>query len=260
VATVTHDGREEWVAGLEAALAALGSGRVEKVVLARQIEVALSSPIDLVEVLTRLVTDQPSTYCFLIDGLVGASPELLVSLNDGMVRSTVLAGTAADPGALTGERIELEHELAARSVAAGLGWHTTGLLGERSVVSVGEISHLATSYQAVAHPGTGVLDILATLHPTAAVAGAPTDAALGLIREIEPRPRGRYAGPVGWFDSRGNGCFALALRCGLVTEETVTLYAGGGLVAGSVMEAEWLETEAKLGPMLRALGVVSDKG
>jgi menaquinone-specific isochorismate synthase len=99
-----------------------------------------------------------------------------------------------------------------------------------------------------------VADILVDLHPTAAVAGSPTPAAIDLIREIEPTSRGRYAGPVGWIDPDGDGVFAIALRCGQIEGRHIRLYSGGGLVAGSEAEAELEETELKLAPMLTALG------
>jgi menaquinone-specific isochorismate synthase len=256
---VVDEGRARWETGFDIAMRSIGAGTIEKVVLARQVRLSATVTIDPVATWARLVSDNPGTYGFLIADLVGASPELLVSLDDGLVRSVVLAGTSPLPSGLTGPRIEVEHELAARSAAAGLAPHTTDLVGRRSVTTVGELSHLATDYTGTALPGTGILDILGSLHPTAAVAGSPGPAALDLIRQMEP-PRGRYAGPVGWFDVGGNGCFALALRCGLIQGETVTLYAGGGLVRGSQRETEWAEIESKLVPMLRALDVARTEG
>lgn len=126
-------------------------------------------------------------------------------------------------------------------------------LTEQVIVPHGNMSHVGTRIAGPAVPGTTVADILADLHPTAAVAGSPTSAALDLIREVEPESRGRYAGPVGWMDSDGDGVFAIALRCGQVDGRRITLYSGGGLVAGSEEEAELHETELKLAPMLQAL-------
>jgi menaquinone-specific isochorismate synthase len=172
----------------------------------------------------------------------------------------VLAGTATKADQLADARIEMEHDLAARSVAAGLRVHSIDLIGERSVIQVGVILHVATDFTAKALPGTKVLDLLSSIHPTAAVAGTPTPAALALIRAMEPRGRGRYAGPVGWFDTKGDGEFAIALRCGEFDQNRGTIYAGGGLVPGSDRQSEWAETDLKLGPMLRALGVEAGHG
>ena len=249
------DGRDEWSAGFDSALAALNESKVEKVVLSRQARIEFARPVNPRSVLARLLADNPSTYSFLIEGLVGASPELLVSLDRERVSSLVLAGTSPEAEGLVNAKTTIEHDLAAGSVESGLRRHTTGLVAERSVLRFGEINHMGTSFSARALPGTGVLDVLASLHPTAAVAGAPTTTALDLIRSIEPLSRDRYAGPLGWFDSEGNGEFTLALRCGLIEGTRVTLYSGGGLVAGSDRDEEWAETRLKLGPMWAALGL-----
>jgi menaquinone-specific isochorismate synthase len=116
------------------------------------------------------------------------------------------------------------------------------------------MSHVGTRIEGPAVPGTTVAEILADLHPTAAVAGTPTKTAMDLIREMEPRSRGRYAGPVGWMSAEGDGVFAIALRCGQVEGHHMTLFAGGGLVDGSEEDPELAETELKLAPMLAALG------
>ncbi len=251
---LVDDGRVVWAKGFDSAVESLEAGRVDKVVLARQARVEFSAPVDSRTVLSRLITGNPSTYSFLIEGLVGASPELLVSLDGESVSSLVLAGTSPGAEGLTNEKNTIEHDLAAGSVESGLRHHTTGLVAERSVLRFGKISHLGTSFSAKAIPGVGVLDLLESLHPTAAVAGVPTTSALRLIRQIEP-PRGRYAGPLGWFDRDGNGEFTLALRCGLIEGRVATLYSGGGLVAGSDLDEEWDETRLKLGPMWTALGL-----
>jgi menaquinone-specific isochorismate synthase len=187
---------------------------------------------------------------------VGASPELLVSHRDGVISSLVLAGTAPNAESLGSAKMDLEHVLAASSVRDGLSQFVTALATpSRTVLEFGEIKHLATRFEGRATNGSTVLDVLGTLHPTASVAGTPRAAALDLIREIEPTSRGRYAGPVGWFNTAGEGEFAIALRCGLIEENQVTLYSGGGLVQGSEPTSEFAETELKLRPMLQALGV-----
>jgi menaquinone-specific isochorismate synthase len=255
-AGIVASGRTEWERGFGAMSEALAMGAVEKVVLARQMSILAPTAIDIDAVFMRLQLSNPQTYVFAIEGLVGASPELLVSVVGGTLRSVALAGTSTGSSALDDPMIILEHELAASSVRDGLNPHMRRIESQQSVIEVGRMRHLATSFEGDLAPGKGVMDILSTLHPTAAVAGTPTAAALDLIRGVEPTRRGRYAGPVGWFDREGNGEFAIALRCGQVDGSRATLYAGGGLVAGADIDQEWAETDAKLQPMIEALGIV----
>jgi menaquinone-specific isochorismate synthase len=252
---ITSEGADDWSTGFEIASAALAAGDVEKVVLARQVTLGFDSDVGVEAVLARLISYNLSTHVFSVDGLVGASPELLVRVFDGKVTSLVLAGTAPTVEGLKTSLIAEEHHHASVSVEAALAPLTSELTWERSPIIFGKISHLGTRFEADARPGIGVLDLVAALHPTSAVCGSPRNAALELIRRAEPRSRGRYGGPVGWFDSRGNGEFALALRCGQVLGDEVTLYAGGGLVKGSKRDLEWEETNLKLGPMLQALNL-----
>jgi len=252
--TVLSDGVASWRVGMEAALDALAGGIVEKVVLARQVEIELDSEPHLPTVAERLRVGGLSSYTFLIDGLVGCSPELLVALRGGVLSSLALAGTANDHRGLESAKMRQEHALTVQSVRAGLEGHVRSFDPDSEETLVfGAIHHLGTRLAGAAAPGTAVTDVLATLHPTAAVAGAPAGAALDLIRELEPQSRARYAGPVGWFRDTGDGEFALALRCGLVHGSRGVLYAGGGIVAGSDPDEELAETELKLGPMLSAL-------
>lgn len=252
--SIVSDGSQGWMDGMKRALQSLEDGTLEKVVLSRQVEVEFSSKLPVRELVKRLHIDQPSCYTFLIDGLIGASPELLVSLSDGVVSSLALAGTAMEADDLGSSKIDREHWYTASSVSQALAGHVE-LLDDpgRDVVEFGDIKHLASRFEGKALPGTSVLDLLGSLHPTAAVAGTPKEPAISLIREIEPTQRGRYAGPVGWFNSDGQGEFAIALRCGLVRGTEITLYAGGGIVVGSDARSEFNETELKLRPMRKAL-------
>jgi len=252
---VVSDGEAVWRRGVSRALDAIGSALVEKVVLSRQVDLALDSPVTMRALVDGLRASEPGSHTFHVAGLVGASPELLVSLRRGRVKSVALAGTAAEPDQLDTDKMVREHGLTRASVEDGIGPHVTSLeIHERTVKRFGQIRHLATQFDGQASPGARVLDLVASLHPTAAVAGAPTDAAMKIIDAVEPKTRGRYAGPVGWFDSSGDGEFAIALRCGFLDGLRATLYAGGGIVEGSIVEAELGETELKLQPMLRALG------
>lgn len=250
----TMDGRAAWDDGFTRVSVALADGGLEKVVLARQLVYDFDRPVDAFAIWSRLIEGNPGTYQFLIDGLVGASPELLVGVDQGRVESLALAGTARSSLDLTGSKMKHEHQLAADSVELALTPHVDDLESIRSDHRFGDLVHTGTRFEGLLRPGSGILDLLAELHPTAAVAGTPRDAAIAMIRDIEP-PRSLYAGPVGWFDLAGNGEFAIALRCGQVSGHQVVLYAGGGLVAGSDRSLEWAETELKLGPMRSVLGV-----
>lgn len=253
---IVADGSAQWVEGMDRALHHLEEGKLDKVVLSRQVTADFEDDIPSREVVKRLHLDQPTCYTFAVAGLIGASPELLVSFERGTVRSLALAGTAIDPQDLNSSKIEREHRYTASSVETALRDHVTDLaVMGRGVVSFGAIKHLASRFEGKALPGTSVLSVLGSLHPTAAVAGTPTEPALDLIREIEPRGRGRYAGPVGWFNTEGEGEFAIALRCGLIEGSKVTLYAGAGIVVGSDPSSEFEETELKLRPMRQALGM-----
>lgn len=252
---MVSDGIDAWRAGLGRAVEALAEGLVEKVVLVRQARVAVDPAPHLPTVAERLRVEGLSSYTFLIEGLVGCSPELLVSLRRGRLTSLALAGTATDRRGLGSEKMRREHSLAVESVRAGLKGHVRSLDEDHAETRVfGDIHHLGTRLGGVATTGATVTKVLADLHPTAGVAGVPTPAALDLIRELEPGSRGRYAGPVGWFRPTGEGEFAIALRCGLVDGERAVLYAGGGIVEGSRPDEELAETELKLRPMLSALG------
>lgn len=253
--TVVSDGVAPWRAGIRSALDAVAKGRVEKVVLARQVEIELDSKPHLPTVAERLRVGSLSSYTFLLEGLVGSSPELLVALRGGRLSSLALAGSASDHHGLDSAKMRREHALAVQSVRRGLEGHTRSFDADSEETLVfGAIHHLGTRIGGAAAPGTTVTDVVAALHPTAGVAGTPTGAALELIREMEPQSRDRYAGPVGWFRDTGEGEFALALRCGLVRGRRAVLYSGGGIVEGSDPDEELAETEMKLGPMLSALG------
>lgn len=252
--SMLDDGVAAWRVGFEKSMLEIETGRVEKVVLARKVE--LSAPnVSEGAVMARLAADNPDCYLFSIDGLIGASPELLVELRDGVLRTLALAGTATDPEELSTDKISEEHRHVSLSVERSLSPHLASVdVAEKVIVPQGAMSHVGTRIEGPAAPGTTVANVLRDLHPTAAVAGHPNAPALDLIREIEPSSRGRYSGPVGWMNTEGEGVFAIALRCGTITADRVTLYAGGGLVAGSTQDDELAETEMKLAPMLRSLG------
>jgi menaquinone-specific isochorismate synthase len=242
---------------------------LEKVVLARDLKATGEKEIDPREILRRLSAEYPSTWTYCVDGLVGATPELLLRLSRGMVTSRVLAGTISKTGndekdlalaaslARSSKDLE-EHEYAVRSVADALEpfCASTNVPESPFVLHLANVMHLATDVTGALIESKREVDafsILEKLHPSAAVCGTPTEIAAEAIKRIEGMNRGRYAGPVGWIDSRGDGELGLALRCGQITGNEIRIFAGCGIVAGSNPEKELLESSAKMAPMQSAL-------
>lgn len=252
------------------ALDRIADGEVSKVVLARDLTGSIPTGSDLRRLVRALSTGYPDTWAFAVDGLIGASPETLVTVQQRTVTARVLAGTigrGADADADTEASAHLasspkdldEHQYAVQSVLKSLRPHTRALAASEQpfLLKLPNLFHLATDVEGELADGGSSLDLLGALHPTAAVAGTPTTAAIAAIRELEPFDRGRYAGPVGWVDAAGNGEWAIALRCAqfspAATEIAVTAYAGAGIVAGSDPESELLETRVKFRPLVDAL-------
>jgi len=247
----------------------IAAGRAEKVVIARDLVAAIPAMSDRRTIIDRLATAYPDTFAFAVNGLVGASPETLVRVTDGLVSARVLAGTAArgaDATADAAARVAItdsskdhaEHLFALESVIAALEPHTTDLNADSApfAITLPNLFHLASDVSGNLAAGSTVLDLIGALHPTAAVAGTPTAAALQLIEELEPFDRGRYSGPVGWVDSHGDGEWAVALRCARIAEDgSVTAWAGAGIVADSDPSAELAETELKFRPVREAFGL-----
>ncbi len=241
-------------------------GTLEKVVLARDVHLWSRSPFDTRQVLAALEQRFPSCFTFLVDHLVGASPELLLRVDGDRLASRVLAGTAPRgedaaederlaAALLASEKDRWEHDLAARSAVEVLGPLCDDLVmpGGPSVVPLDNVQHLGSDLRGTLRAPQHVLDLLDALHPTAAVAGTPRDVALERIRALEGMDRGRYAGPVGWCSPDGDGEFAIALRCGELRGTRARLFAGAGIVAGSLPEAELTETWLKLRAMTDVL-------
>jgi menaquinone-specific isochorismate synthase len=259
----------EWVGAVAEAVARITAGHLDKVVLARDLEVTSAAPLDVRWLLRRLAERYDTTWVFAVDGLVGATPELLVRREKGLVTSRVLAGTIRRTGddahdlalaaslARSSKDLE-EHEYAVRSVADALAPHCSSMNVPEApfVLHLSNVMHLATDVAGVLADATSSLRLAAALHPSAAVCGTPTGAADEVIAELEHMDRGRYAGPVGWIDASGDGEWGIALRCGLVdrTEPSrMRLFAGCGIVAGSDPADELAESSAKLVPMRDAL-------
>jgi menaquinone-specific isochorismate synthase len=236
----------QWEQVVSAAVARIKAGELRKVVLARDLQAHASAAIDIRVLLDRLAARSPGCYTFACAGLVGATPELLIRREGREVSSLVLAGTMARGGTKADDDALSSALLASAKNA------------EEHRYSVDSVRDLldplcATSVSGVLARDASALALAGSLHPTAAICGTPTEAAMELIRELEGMDRGRYSGPVGWVDSRGSGEWAIALRCGEVDGNRARLLAGGGIVAGSQPESELAETETKFRPMRRAL-------
>lgn len=268
-----HDGEvsparyQEAVAEVTALLQA---ERAQKVVLARDLILKAAQPYSLPGVVSRLRETYPTCWTFCIDGLVGATPELLVRFTAGQITSRVLAGTARRRPEMSEAQIsELaswlshspknrrEHDFARDSALRALEplCSQVSASAEPFVLQLPNVLHLASDLQALPAGDTGALALVNALHPTAAVCGTPTPQAAQVIAEVERMDRERYAGPVGWVDWHGEGEWCIALRCGQLADDgSVRVFGGGGIMPDSSPEDELAETQAKLRPMLEALG------
>ena len=264
--SITSDAWKERVAE---AIKRIETSGVDKVVLARDLVATSTAEIEPRAILKKLAAEYPSTWTFAVDGLVGATPELLLRLSRGMVTSRVLAGTIPKTGddekdlalaaslARSSKDLE-EHEYAVRSVAEALEpfCSSTNVPESPFVLHLANVMHLATDVTGALTESKQRVDafsLLKSLHPSAAVCGTPRNIAFDIIDEIEGMNRGRYAGPVGWIDASGDGELGIALRTGQISGKEIRIYAGCGIVAGSNPEKELEESAAKMIPMKSAL-------
>jgi menaquinone-specific isochorismate synthase len=267
-----HDGSlsaPQWERAVAEAVAAIRAGSLRKVVLARDLFATAAGPVDPRLPLRRLAARYPDCFTFACDGLIGATPELLIRRSGREVSALVLAGTAprgahaAEDEAL-GSRLLAsakdteEHAYAVASMREALGPLCDALDIEPrpALLKLPNLQHLGTRVRgtlAGARPARSALALAGAVHPTAAVCGTPTGAALELIRELERMDRERYAGAVGWVDADGNGEWGIALRCAQLSGRTARLFAGCGIVAASDPAAELAEAQVKFRPMRGAL-------
>jgi menaquinone-specific isochorismate synthase len=276
-----HDGSltaPQWERAVSSAVARIQAGDLGKVVLARDLYAAASDEIDARVLLARLAARYPDCWTFCCAGLVGATPELYIRRQGAAVSSLVLAGTTRRGGSdaedarlgaalLASAKDVEEHRYAVADVRRALEpvCDRLDVDAEPSLLRLANVQHLATHVTgrlaATRVPGTsGVLGecasalaLAAALHPTAAVCGTPSGAAMELIRELEGMDRGRYAAPVGWVDAHGNGEWGIALRCAELDGQRARLFAGCGIVADSDPEAELAEAQNKFRAMQDAL-------
>jgi menaquinone-specific isochorismate synthase len=267
-----HDGSlpgPQWEQAVAEAVAAIKAGRLRKVVLAQDLFATAADPIDVRALLRRLAGRYPDCFTFACDGMVGATPELLIRQTGRRVSALVLAGTTprgGDPAEdealgtalLASAKNTEEHAYAVASMREALEPLCDGLDSQPrpALIKLPNLQHLGTWVRGtLAADGApkSALALAAAVHPTAAVCGTPTGAAFELIRELEHMDRERYAGPVGWVDADGNGEWGIALRCAQLSGRTARLFAGCGIVAGSDPAAELAEAQVKFRPMRGAL-------
>jgi menaquinone-specific isochorismate synthase len=258
-----------WEQAVAEAVAAIKAGSLRKVVLARDVFATADEPIDARVLLRRLAARYPGCFTFACDGMLGATPELLVRRAGGEVSALVLGGTlprgadhvedlALGQELLASAKNNEEHAYAVDSIREALGplCQVLDVEARPSLLKFPNLQHLGTRVRgtlANGQPPRSALGLAAAVHPPAAVCGTPTGAALDLIRELEHMDRERYAGPVGWVDADGNGEWGIAIRSGQLSGRTARLFAGCGIVAGSEPAAELAETLVKLQPMRGAL-------
>lgn len=250
----------------EKAIAKIRSGKIQKVVLARDILAQLPLGFDLRTTLKALAKRYPSCWVYSVGGNFGASPELLVRVSHGQVSARVLAGTTArgettdsdvakSTALAASEKNLEEHRFAVESMVEALSPFCVTVDADEKPFSLAlpDLWHLASDVYGKLKNNISVLDLAAFLHPTAAVAGTARATAQALIAELEPFDRGGYAGPVGWIGADGDGEWAIALRGGIIEQDVLTAFAGCGLVADSEPAAELAETELKFAPVRGAL-------
>jgi menaquinone-specific isochorismate synthase len=261
---------EDFLQRLGAAIGEVRSGRLDKVVMAREVLIEANRPFRQADLLERLRTLHPSCATFAVDGFMGATPELLIRRRGGDLESHPLAGTAARSGdpevdrrveaaLLASDKERSEHRAVVDAITDGLAPAMVDLSvpDEPGIVELRNVSHLGT--RITGHIAAGpdgetrnALELLALIHPTPAVAGTPADLALDYLAKAEELDRDRYAGAVGWINGDGDGEWYLGIRCAIVADRSARLFAGVGIVADSDPAAELAETQLKLQAFLAA--------
>lgn len=266
-----------WATLINQARHDIGTTDLKKVVLARVCEAKFEQRVAIEDALRFLNQQYADCYRFVFEPrpfhtFFGATPELLAKVVGTQLTTMSLAGSigrSADPledAELGQELLESakdrhEHELVVMSILGRLAPLTSKLeiSPQPGVYKLSNIQHLFTPIRATLNKAEGILPLVEVLHPTPALGGSPRDLALDFISRAEPVPRGWYAAPVGWIDYKLDGAFAVAIRSAVAQERRAWLYAGAGIVADSIPEKEWWETDLKFKPMLDALKIVSDE-
>lgn len=257
-----HLNPQSWMQAVERARNEIKSGRAEKIVLARDVQLRFDQEISLLRVTNYLANQYPNCWTYAIGNLVGASPEMLASVQNGRLLCRVLAGSALpskENSLFSDPKEQLEHRLAVQSAEEALV--NLGLdlqVPSPRLLRLGYVTHLATDITAenLTEQGMTSLSAAGALHPTAAVCGKPREVAANRLSELEAMNRQRYAAPIGWMDASGEGEWAIALRCAERHHSRGDIYrviAGAGIMGDSNPQRELVETETKMSPMIRAL-------
>lgn len=253
-------GEVAWMEAVATATRRISGGDYGKIVLARDLQVWADTDLDPIGLAARLARKFPNCLTFLHEGFVGATPELLLRRHGQAVTSIVLAGTAPpDPASgqalLSSEKDQAEHAFARDSVVQALEpfCHSITADDHPWLLRLDNLQHLATRVTAALTDHQHVLELIAAMHPTAAVGGTPRAPAVADIAALEQMDRGRYTGPIGMIQGNGDGTFGIALRCAQVDGSRARLFAGCGIVADSLPDAELEETRLKLRAMQSVL-------
>lgn len=267
-----HPGESEWRRQVDWALDAFRSEEMEKVVLARRARFGFAEPLDPILLLQELEAATANCFAFGFQfeegcAFVGATPERLFRREGRQIQTEAVAGTrprGTSPeedtrrlqSLMASEKDQREHDYVRVSIRDALRPLCTDLRidPEASSMQLPRNWHLVSRCQGTIHEDVHGSDVMRALHPTPAVGGYPTEPALEAIRALEPFDRGWYAGPVGWIGSHAAE-FAVALRCGLVRNDSLSLYSGAGIVTGSDPGAEWAEIEQKISDFIKVLGL-----
>ncbi|GAB4434585.1 MAG: isochorismate synthase MenF [Anaerolineae bacterium] len=278
LATTSLTGHDTWCDMVSNATRRIRDGELDKVVLARARRMQFNRAPEPVDILTRLSHRYPDTYRFLFEpvpghAFYGATPELLAAVDDCKVHTVAMAGSIAR-GQTPAEDDELgrqllnnpkerhEHALVVDAIRENLGQLTATLSipDQPALCKLSNIQHLETKIEGLLSQNCDILAVVEGLHPTPAVGGRPRPLALEIINQVEPMARGWYAAPVGWLDDNRGGAFSVAIRSAVTVGSESLLFAGAGIVADSVPENEWRETELKFRPLADALGGASPNG
>lgn len=268
---------DSWRQMIQTAQTHMQSGALEKVVLARMCQIQFNNPVNVMRALEYLRGAYADCYRFLFEpqahhAFYGATPETLVRVAQKQLFADALAGTvrrgqqAAEDAQLATQLLSdakerAEHDFVVQGLKNQLANVAQGVHASEApvILKLSNVQHLHTPVTATLHEAVGVLPMVALLHPTAALGGAPKALAQSLIQTLEPISRGWYAAPIGWVDAEMNGHFVVAIRSAVCRSETLWCYAGAGVVTASVAEHEWVETDLKFRPMLNALGIQHDR-
>jgi menaquinone-specific isochorismate synthase len=269
--TVEEGDVASWMESVKNVVHTIREGKLKKVVLARELVIHSGKTLAVAQILYRLHQEQADTYIFAFvhqgDCLLGASPERIIKRAGECYYSTCLAGSIERGGSqaedeLLGQQLlddsknQLEHKIVVQMIGDKLEKYCETLIipAHPVLLKLKNIQHLYTPLTGKARDKTSLLAVLDDLHPTPALGGAPQREAIKKIGEVERIKRGWYGGPVGWLDSKGSGEFAVAIRCGLIHQRGMSLFAGCGIVGNSDPQSEYEETKVKFQPMLSALG------